>query len=118
MIDARILNLVNNHVYFLHKSEEQKTDTYIEYHIISEKYDDFTSNKANTVRYIIQVSIFSKYDYEEIENTVKQVLLEKGYSFSHGVDLYEEDTKLYHKAMRFNIKIINKLKLKNESEEF
>lgn len=100
--DERITNIVNDNVYFLHKNENVKTNTYIEYEIITEKYDNYYGNNNKTVNYVIQVDIFSKYDYSDLEQIIKTVLKEKDYRFSNGADLYEEDTKLYHKAMRFN----------------
>ena len=46
--------------------------------------------------------IFSYYDYIELAKTVKNILKAKGYIYIQGDgDLYEPDTKLYHKAMRF-----------------
>lgn len=111
LADSRITSLVGNNIYFLHKDESIKTDTYIEYEIISEKYEDYCGNDNLAIDYIFQVDIFSKGNYEPIEKIIKEILKEKDYKFSNGADLYENDTKLYHKAMRFNYKLI-----KNESE--
>ena len=52
--------------------------------------------------YTIQIDIFSLYDYVELAKTIKNILKAKGYVYIQGDgDLYEPDTKLYHKAMRF-----------------
>ena len=89
-------------VYAVIKPEEDIEETYIEYRIISDKDSDFAGNKNLTEIYTIQIDIFSFYDYVELARTVKNILKAKGYIYIQGDgDLYEQDTKLYHKAMRF-----------------
>ena len=105
LFDNRITSLVGKNIYFLHKDESIKSDTYIEYEIIRKTYNDYAGDRNISEVYIIQVDIFSKNDYSNIEKTIENVLKEKGYRFTDSVDLYEEDTKLFHKPMRFNYKL-------------
>lgn len=106
LLDERITQLVGlddngePKVYFLH-APESPVGAYIEYEIydVQEVYHDENTEKAIT--YYIQVDIFSPGSYSEIETTVKTVLKEKGYDGGYGPDLYENDTKLYHKPLRF-----------------
>ena len=107
--DIRIVNKLNelngsdiDSIYFLHKDEENKVDYYVEYEIVSEKYSEYSANDNKSIKYSIQIDIFSYYDYCELEQIIKDVLKEKDYRFYNGADMYEEDTNLYHKAMRFN----------------
>lgn len=89
-------------IYAFIKPEEEIKDTYIEYRIISDIDADFAGNKNLTEIYTIQIDIFSYYDYIELAKTIKNILKAKGYVYIQGDgDLYEPDTKLYHKAMRF-----------------
>ena len=90
----------------LTKEEAQKkADTYIEYRILTERESDFAGNKNLTETYYLQVDIFSYGNYKKLAQTVKNTLKSKGYiSLSTDGDLYEEDTKLYHKIMRFSYK--------------
>ena len=104
LFDSRITHFVDKNIYFLHKSEEEKTDTYIEYEIIRKEYQDYCGDDNLSEDYLIQVDIFSKWDYTELENTIEEVLKEKEYRFNNSMDFYEEDTKLFHLAMRFYYK--------------
>ena len=94
-------------VYAFIKPEEDIEETYIEYRIISDIDADFAGNKNLTEIYTIQIDIFSFYDYVELARTVKNILKAKGYIYIQGDgDLYEPDTKLYHKAMRFKYSML------------
>lgn len=102
--DSRILEICNK-IYFLHKAESEKADTYIEYQILSEVYSDYACDKNMSKSYKIQIDIFSKKDYEKLKEVIEEVLYEKDYRFSTSFDLYEQDTQLYHCVLRFNKKI-------------
>ncbi|MDB2089365.1 prohead protease [Clostridium paraputrificum] len=105
--DKRITDIVGEHIYFLHKDEDEKCDTYIEYEVINNKYSDFAGNKALTNVSLIQVDIFSKSNYIELEEVIKEVLKEKDYYYFDGADLYEKNTGFFHCAMRFRKQIFN-----------
>lgn len=107
LMDNRITSLVGNNIYFLHKPEETKVDTYLEYEIIRKTYDDFCGNNNLTENYVIQVDIFSKGNYSKLEETIEEVLKEKDYRFLQSMDMFEEETKLFHCGMRFNHKKFN-----------
>lgn len=104
LLDNRISSICN-HLYFLHKSENIRVDTYIEYQTISETYTDYAGDKNLSKSYKIQIDIFSKKDYENLKEVIEEVLGEKDYRFDTSFDLYEEDTQLYHCVIRFNKKI-------------
>ncbi len=107
LMDTRITSLIGNNIYFLHKLEENMADTYIEYEIVRKTHDDYCGNNNLTENYIVQVDIFSKGSYSKIEETIEEVLKEKDYVFLQSIDLYEKNTKLFHKGMRFNYKKFN-----------
>ena len=44
LLDNRISSICN-HLYFLHKSENIRVDTYIEYQTISETYTDYAGDE-------------------------------------------------------------------------
>ena len=102
--DETITSICNKIFYYI-KPEQEKADTYIEYRILTERESDFAGNKNLTETYYLQVDIFSYGNYKKLAQTVKNTLKSKGYiSLSTDGDLYEEDTKLYHKIMRFSYK--------------
>lgn len=108
LLDERITDIVGQHIYFLHKPEEIKTELYIEYETISGYYDDFAGDLHMSRNYKIQVDIFSKGNYEKIQEIIEKVLEEKDYILVSIVDLYESDTSLFHCAFKFNKKILER----------
>lgn len=78
-----------------------KADTYItfhEYFTSGEEYED--DEEALTAHYI-QVDVWSKVDYSEVVKKTKELLLKAGLKRLNEIDLYEEDTKIYHKGLKF-----------------
>lgn len=103
--NAEILNLLpDKKIYFLHATNPSK-DLYLEYEVINEYGEEFSEGKENYTTYQIQIDIFSAGDYAELEQVVKKVMLKNGFNRDIAVDLYEKETGLYHKAMRFNISL-------------
>lgn len=72
--------------------------TFHEYLAVGEEYDD--DEEALTAHYI-QVDVWSKSDYTDIVKNIKEVLLKAGFKRLNEIDLYEEDTKIYHKGLKF-----------------
>lgn len=105
--DNQITSLTgNNKVYFLHNSKP--ISPYITYEIIDESGEMWVEGKEIAVTYYVQVNIFSKTnDYSELENKIKEHMMRAGFERAMSADLYEKDTELYHKAMRFTITINN-----------
>ena len=101
--NPKILNLVpDKRVYFLHANNP--IPPYIEYQVILEDDIEYSEGKAQFTNYIVQVDIFSRGDYTELEEIIKKVMLEAGFEKNSSCpDLYEEKTKLNHKPIRFNI---------------
>lgn len=103
--NKEILDLLPDHkVYFLHANNPDKS-LYLEYEIINEYGQEYSEGAEDYTTYLIQIDIFSTGDYTQLENIVKDVLKENGFNRDMAADLYEKDTKLYHKAMRFNISL-------------
>ena len=100
--NTEITNLLaDKKVYFLHATAPHTP--YLEYEIYDENGEAWAEGKEIATEYYLQVDIFSKDDYSGIEEKVKEKMLNAGFGRSGGADLYEEGTKLYHKAMRFII---------------
>ena len=103
--DTEIINLLpNKKVYFLHAANPNK-QLYLEYEIVNEYGAEFSEDSEDFTSYVVQVDIFSTADYTELENTVKRIMVDNGFSRDTAADLYEKETGLYHKAMRFNISL-------------
>lgn len=99
-----VLNLTGDKkVHFIHANNP--IAPYIEYMVISETGAEYSEGKENYTKYTVQVDIFSLGNYSELENEIKSVLINAGYCRDQAIDLYENKTELYHKAMRFNISL-------------
>lgn len=96
--------LPDGRVFFLHSNNPDKS-LYLEYEIINEYGIDYSEGKEDYTTYVVQVDIFSTGDYTECEEVVKKAMLENGFNRDMAADLYEKETGLYHKAMRFNISL-------------
>lgn len=94
--------LPDKKVFFLHADNPNK-NLYLEYEIINEYGEEFSEGKEDFTTYIIQIDIFSTKSYTKLEKIIKKHMKENGFSREMAADLYEEKTKLNHKAMRFNI---------------
>ncbi|MSS43164.1 prohead protease [Anaerosalibacter bizertensis] len=100
--DKSILELLpDERVYHIHANNPNPP--YVEYQVINEYGVEYEENKEKYTRYIIQIDIFSKKDYTEIENVIKKHMFNAGFERDMAADLYEEKTGLYHKGMRFSI---------------
>ncbi|MBS4539824.1 prohead protease [Clostridium sp. D2Q-11] len=98
---AEILNLTSNgYVYFLKKSQDVQPP-YVTYRIYDEGGEDWTENREVATNYYVQVDIFSKGSYSELERLIKEKMINACFIRTASVDLYEEETELYHKAIRF-----------------
>lgn len=103
--DKRIIDLLpDKRVYFLHANNPNKK-LYLEYEIVNEFGTQYSEGEEEYTTYLVQVDIFSIGDYTECEETVKKIMIQNGFSRDMAADLYEKDTGLYHKAMRFNISL-------------
>lgn len=96
--------LPNKKVYFLHATNPNKK-LYLEYEIINEYGAEFSEDSEDFTSYVVQVDIFSTADYTKLENAVKKIMIKNGFVRDTAADLYEKETGLYHKAMRFNISL-------------
>ncbi|MGL4571794.1 MAG: prohead protease [Clostridium sp.] len=102
--NEEILNLTGDKtVHFIHANNPEIP--YVEYMVFDESSGYNAEGNELVTNYKIQVDIFSKGDYTELEETIKKVMNENNYIRTNAVDLFEKETGLYHKAMRFNISL-------------
>lgn len=97
--------LPDKRVYFLHATAPNK-QLYLEYEVINEYGADFSEGEEDFTTHLVQIDIFSTGDYTELEETVKKVMTANGFRREMAADLYENETGLYHKAIRWNISLL------------
>ena len=83
-----------------------REETYITFFTYLDKPELHSDDKEAVTGYYIQIDIWSKTDYTEIAKEVHQSMLTQGFTKLNFYDLYEEDTKTYHKVMRFLREVI------------
>lgn len=76
-------------------------DPYITFFCYLENGELFADDMQKGTGYYIQVDLWSKNNYTTTVEQIKSVMGQAGFSFLSATDLYENDTKIYHKAMRF-----------------
>lgn len=96
--------LPDGRIFFLHAKNPNK-QLYLEYEILDGYGTEYSENKEDFVTHFIQVDIFSTGDYTPVETKVKEKMNQAGFVGGYGPDLYEDDTQLNHKVMRFNISL-------------
>ncbi len=79
----------------------QTADTYITYFCYLEQNTLYADDVENAKEFYVQVDIWSKENYSNIVERVKSAMKVAGFIFLDGRDLYENGTKIYHKALRF-----------------
>ena len=98
--DTEILALTADaKVYFIHANNARPP--YVEYEIADEYGVFHAEGKERAASYLVQVDIFSEGDYTALEDKIKERMISAGFVRDSAADMYEEDTRLYHKAMRF-----------------
>lgn len=78
-----------------------KADTYITFHEYFETGEEYEDDEETLTAHHVQVDVWSKNDYEELVKKVKDNLTKMGFKRLNEIDLYEEDTKIYHKGLKF-----------------
>lgn len=75
---------------------------YITFILYDAQGEAWAENEEIETGYYIQVDIWSKdSDYDDLASKVRSAMLAAGFLGGHGPDIYEQDTKIYHKPLRF-----------------
>ena len=97
-----VLKEVNN-IPFAYQDIMNPPDTYITYYEYDYEYEH-SDDEVSVREYIIQVDLWTTNPkYKNIENKIKQEMKNQDFVLDSEEDLYEKDTKIYHKALRFYI---------------
>lgn len=83
--------------------DENMQSTHVTYFIIQEVADESLDDELETLAYTVQVDVWSMSDDDKkIKKQIIKKMRAQGFGFEDSADLFETDTKIYHKAMRFN----------------
>lgn len=78
-----------------------KVETFITFHEYFSGGEEFEDDEESLTAHYIQVDVWSKTDYTDLVDEVKNLLNNAGFKRLNEIDLYEEDTKIYHKGLKF-----------------
>jgi hypothetical protein len=78
-----------------------KASTYITFHEYMGRAEGFEDDEEVFTGHHVQVDVWSKKDYTNLVKDIKIKLKDVGFKRLDEADLYEKDTGLYHKGMRF-----------------
>ena len=81
-----------------YQGKETTYITFFEYNQQGEQYADDTEIGTG---HFIQIDVWSKADYTALVGSVKNAMINAGFRRLSEIDLYENDTHIYHKGMRF-----------------
>lgn len=74
--------------------------TFFEYNMQNEEYSE---DEIEIQGYYYQIDIWSVEDYTELVTRTKELLEANDFKFIDQEDLYEKDTKIFHKGLRYFI---------------
>ena len=75
--------------------------TYITFHEYLETGEHYEDDLETFTGHYIQLDVWSKDDYSSLVKNIKSELQTIGFKRLDEADLYEPDTSLYHKGLRF-----------------
>lgn len=103
--DNKITDIVGDDIYYYYKPEEVESKLYIEWQFISQTRGNYSGNIYNTKDALIQINIYSDISeldkYYKLEKIIPELLDGKDYRYNNEIELYENDTGLWHKAFRY-----------------
>lgn len=75
--------------------------TYITFSPYLTQGEGYSEDEEELVGHYIQLNVFSKTDYTDIVIQANQLLKSIDFKKTNEIDLYESDTKFFHKGIRF-----------------
>jgi hypothetical protein len=78
-----------------------KAEAYITFHEYFSCGEEYEDDEESLTAHYMQIDVWSKSDYMNIVSQVEEHLINAGFKRLNEIDLYEEDTKIYHKGLKF-----------------
>lgn len=78
-----------------------EADTYITFFTYLDMPEQHADDGELITGHYVQIDVWSKTDYTDLVETIHQKMLDAGFMKLNFYDLYEQDSNIYHKAMRF-----------------
>lgn len=101
----RNLNDIGVPVSFLnYEGDKENTPIYVTFFTIGEIGSEFADDKVTSQEYNVQVDIWAQYgcSIAYVKESIIKNMLNSGWRCTVGPDLFEEETKIYHKPLTFS----------------
>ena len=82
--------------------DEDINDTHITFCELNDRTGEVSDDEEESIIHHIQVDIWSKRDDWTLKKEVRKLMAKSEFGYIDGEDFFETDTKIYHKALRFN----------------
>lgn len=99
-MNQEITNLTADKKVYLIKGTNA-TAPYVTYTFIDEWGAEFAENEEIATNYSVQVDVFSKVDFTDLVEKIKQKMKDNDFYRTGVNEFYENDTGLYHCVLRF-----------------
>lgn len=102
---------INSNLFYMQKDEDVECNCYMEWNFIDKSRSEYSADTNMCDEAIIQVDIYANIlgleDYYKLEEAIQNVLDSIDYyTYDNDIELYEKDTKLYHRGFRYLVKKI------------
>ena len=110
-IDEKLGTVLDGNIdYFYGWYDENINKPHVTFTIIEDTEEDFSDNTAECISTEFQIDIWisednmQDYDIEQLTKEIKKAIkMLDRCTYKYGANLYEKDTKIYHKSLRFEI---------------
>lgn len=75
--------------------------TYITFFEYNQQGALFADDTEQETRYSVQIDVWSKGNYKSLVGQVRVLMINSGFIRNSEAELYEDDTKVFHKVFRF-----------------
>ncbi|NFV48091.1 hypothetical protein FDJ70_10565 [Clostridium botulinum] len=75
--------------------------TYITFSEYLQQGEVFADDGEQATGHYIQINVFSKKNYSKLVDKVKELLKKAGFIRKNEIGLYEPDTQIFHRVIRF-----------------
>lgn len=75
--------------------------TYITFFEYNQQGALFADDTEQETRYSVQIDVWSKGNYKNLVEQVRALMTSTGFIRNSEAELYEDDTKVFHKVFRF-----------------
>lgn len=101
LADSTLLSLIGGPRVYSVYSPDSVDFPYITIQEVGNNNIEFGDNSATRAQINVQVDVWSKNDYTNVVSRVDDILTGIGYERYFAIDLYEFDTRVLHKPLRY-----------------